>query len=671
MYRYRSDVDGLRALAILPVLLFHAELDQFSGGYIGVDIFFVISGYLITSIIAAELEKDQFTIVGFYERRVRRIFPALLTVLIVCIVISHVLMLPNEYRDFGQSVFATMFFSSNLLFWMEAGYFDAESLMKPLLHTWSLAVEEQYYIFYPPLLILIYRFLNKRGRPLILGLWLASFVWSVWSTYHSPTAAFYLTLSRVWELLTGAIIALGYIKEVNNKAVNEVMGVSGLLLVLYAVFEFDHTTPFPGYTALVPCVGTAMIIYSGSTHNTLVSRLLSNKLMVFTGLISYSLYLWHWPILVFTHLYLDEPFEPWLVFCLLALSYFLAWFSWRFIEKPFRGKHSKYTPKQMFSGAVLVMACMSAFGLVLHLNRGFPERMPESVNKIVDMIELNHSYLPENCLLKGGEDLSEGVTPCKIDKTGDPSHGVVLWGDSHAASLVPGLLKLSDADDSISIQFIGMQGCPPLKGILHAANEETPYENCADFNEKVLDQLSLDNNVKVVILSGYWSLYANGIRTPTDPNPGAVYLCETESCDNLSTEDNRALLKKGLKNILDVLSANGKRVILIGPIPDLEINGATTIARMRLLDRVFEVRSSWDYMRSHLDPAVTLLVELQDGAEITSVFPHIALCGIDYCNIEIDGMPLYVDRHHLSSIGAEFVVEKLGLDRMLPVNYRR
>ncbi|MEJ2694993.1 MAG: acyltransferase, partial [Candidatus Thiodiazotropha sp.] len=182
MYHYRPDIDGLRAVAVIPVLLFHAGMNYFSGGYIGVDIFFVVSGYLITSIIVVELEKEKFTILGFYERRVRRIFPALFTVIFFSIIVSQFLMLPNEYKDFGQSVFATTFFLSNVLFWIEAGYFDAESLMKPLLHTWSLAVEEQYYIFYPPLLILIYKLFNKKGFPLIAGLWVASLAWSVWST---------------------------------------------------------------------------------------------------------------------------------------------------------------------------------------------------------------------------------------------------------------------------------------------------------------------------------------------------------------------------------------------------------------------------------------------------------------------------------------------------------
>ncbi|MEJ2694992.1 MAG: acyltransferase, partial [Candidatus Thiodiazotropha sp.] len=198
---------------------------------------------------------------------------------------------------------------------------------------------------------------------------------------------YYLAPSRVWELLTGAMLALGYVKQIENRHANEVIGITGVLMVGYAVFGFDHTTHFPGYAALIPCVGTAMVIYSGESHDTLVSKLLTSRPLIFTGLISYSLYLWHWPILVFANLYQDKPIEPWQIVILLGLAYLFAWISWRFVEKPFRGKQSKYTRKQMFTGAFTVMAGVSAFGLTLHLTEGLPVRMPDHVNQIVDLME--------------------------------------------------------------------------------------------------------------------------------------------------------------------------------------------------------------------------------------------------------------------------------------------
>jgi peptidoglycan/LPS O-acetylase OafA/YrhL len=580
-------------------------------------------------------------------------------------IVAHFMLLPNEYKDFGQSIVSTTFFVSNILFWMEAGYFDAESLMKPLLHTWSLAVEEQYYIFYPPLLIVIYKFLNRNGVPLIVGLWVASLAWSVWSSSHDPTAAFYLAPSRIWELLTGAILALGYVRETESKIGNDAIGGLGLLMILYAVVSFDHTTEFPGYVALIPCVGTAMIIYSGNNHNTYVSRILSTRFLVFTGLISYSLYLWHWPVLVFSHLYRDEPFHPWLIVLLLMLSYILAWLSWNFIERSFRGRQSVYTRKQMFSGAAIVMAGVSAFGLLLHFSRGLHGRVPDSVNEIVEQIESLHSYMPENCLRKGVADLSSGVSPCALNDKNNEALSVVLWGDSHAAALVPGLLNLGKQKPGINAGFIGMQGCPPLKGVMLASSKDRMYDNCTRFNDLVLRELSASEQVKVVILAGYWSLYANGIRKDSDPNTGDIYLCQAGDCDILDTKNNPELMKKGINNMLNVLLPQDKNVILIGPIPDLDINGASTIARMQLLEIRREVRLSREAVESHMGFAISVMNAIEREKGVKSLFPHTVLCDNDYCNVMHDKMPLYVDRHHLSPVGASFVMQRLGINEVI------
>lgn len=664
MYQYRKDIDGLRAFAILSVLLFHAGLSFFSGGYVGVDVFFVISGYLITSIIVVELDRDRFTVLGFYERRVRRIFPALFSVLFFSIIAAQLLMLPNEDKDFGQSVVSTAFFASNILFWIEAGYFDAESLMKPLLHTWSLAVEEQYYLFYPPLLILIYKFMNRNGLPLIVGIWAASLAWSVWSTTQHPVAAFYLAPSRIWELLTGSILALGYVRGIESRVVNEVIGVLGLLMIVYAVVGFDHTTAFPGYLALIPVVGTAMVIYSGTAHHTWVSRLLSIRFLVFTGLISYSLYLWHWPILVFTHLYLDMPFPSWLIALLLTLSYFFAWFSWRYIERPFRGKQSTVTRRQMFYGSAVVMTGVAAFGLLLHFSQGLRERIPEHVNEIVELIESSHSYLPADCLRKDGADFSQGVSPCALEEEKGDSPSVVLWGDSHAAALVPGLIMLAERHASVETGFVGMLGCPPLKGILLAHNEHSAYHDCTKFNDLVLRELAADRQVDVVMLAAYWSLYANGIRKETDPNPGNVFLCPVDDCRTEDTKDNPEFMKRGLSAIIDTLSAQGKQVVLIGPVPELDINGAATIARMELLHNEREIRPSRASTESSMESALSVMKELERETGVQLLFPHTVLCDSDYCNAAFDDMPLYIDRHHLSPVGAEYVMQHLAVDEL-------
>jgi len=298
---YRREIDGLRALAVLPVILFHAGFETFSGGFVGVDVFFVISGYLITTIILAELEQGNFSIVNFYERRARRILPALFSVMLVCIPFAWFWLLPSNMKDFSQSLVAVSVFASNILFWRESGYFDTAAELKPLLHTWSLSVEEQYYVLFPLFLMIFWK-LGKRWILVTLGLvFVASLAVAQWAAYAKPAAAFYLLPPRGWELLIGAFAAF-YLSQANRKdfgkGLSEFGGWLGVALILYAVFAYSKATPFPGFYALVPTLGTVLIILF-ATKQTAVGKLLGNKAFVGVGLISYSAYLWHQPLFAF------------------------------------------------------------------------------------------------------------------------------------------------------------------------------------------------------------------------------------------------------------------------------------------------------------------------------------------------------------------------------------
>ena len=335
---YRREIDGLRALAVLPVILFHAGFETFSGGFVGVDVFFVISGYLITTIILAELEQGKFSIVNFYERRARRILPALFLVMLVCIPFAWLWLLPGDMKNFSQSLVAVSFFASNILFWRESDYFDTAAELKPLLHTWSLAVEEQYYVLFPIFLMLFWR-LGKRSILVMLGLvFVASLAVAEWAAYARPAAAFYLLPTRGWELLIGAFAAF-YLSKANRKefgkAVGEIGGWVGVALILYAVFAYSKATPFPGLYALVPTLGTVLVILF-ATQQTTVGKFVGNKAFVGIGLISYSAYLWHQPLFAFArHRSLTEPSHTvFLVLSVLALA--LAYLSWRYVEAPFR-----------------------------------------------------------------------------------------------------------------------------------------------------------------------------------------------------------------------------------------------------------------------------------------------------------------------------------------------
>ena len=307
--KYRSEIDGLRAIAVVPVILFHARFDLFSGGFVGVDVFFVISGYLITTIIINEMENGTFTLLRFYERRARRILPSLFFVVLCCIPAAWFLLLPSDMKDFAQSVVAVATFSSNILFWIESGYFATEAELKPLLHTWSLAVEEQYYILFPLFLMAVWR----SGLRAIVGLLILMFVVSLavahWGAYNNPSATFYLLPTRAWELLIGAFAAF-YLQRTSVSFpywLNNWLSAFGLAAILYSVFAFDEATPFPSLYALVPTAGTVLIILF-SLRGTWTHTILSLKSVVGLGLISYSLYLWHQPVFAFwRHYNLLEP----------------------------------------------------------------------------------------------------------------------------------------------------------------------------------------------------------------------------------------------------------------------------------------------------------------------------------------------------------------------------
>lgn len=336
---YRREIDGLRALAVLPVILFHAGFETFSGGFVGVDVFFVISGYLITTIILAELEQGKFSIVNFYERRARRILPALFLVMLFCIPFAWVLLTPADLNSFAKSLVAVPLFVSNVFFWRDGGYFETAAELKPLLHTWSLAVEEQYYVLFPLFLMLFWR-LGKRWIFVSLGLvFVASIAIAQWGAYAQPTAAFFLLPTRGWELLIGAFAAF-YLAQANRKdygqTISEVAGWLGLALILYAIFAYNKATPFPGFYALIPALGTMLVILFATQHTT-VGKFVGNKAFVCVGLISYSAYLWHQPVLAFARHWSKEP-DKFLILLLVAFVLTISYFSWKFIERPFRAK---------------------------------------------------------------------------------------------------------------------------------------------------------------------------------------------------------------------------------------------------------------------------------------------------------------------------------------------
>ena len=357
MRAYRPDIDGLRAIAVLAVVLFHIGLAPLGGGYVGVDIFFVISGYLITGIVKREMEENRFTFASFYERRARRILPALFFLLLVGFGLALWVSMPQDLANYGASGAAAVLFSSNIYFFLKTNYFDAAAEFQPLLHTWSLAVEEQFYFLFPPVLWLAIRM--KRIKAVVLTILALSLLLSVLVSARAPSFAFYLLPTRAWELMMGAALALGMVPWPSSQRMNEGLSVAALIGLGAAIFFFNDETVFPGIAAVLPCGAAAVLIQSGATSDSLVRRLLSNRLMVGIGLISYSLYLWHWILLAFARQALATLELPmiWAVGVFIG-SFVMAYLSWRVVEQPFRNK-SHFSRARIFalSGGLGAIVC--------------------------------------------------------------------------------------------------------------------------------------------------------------------------------------------------------------------------------------------------------------------------------------------------------------------------
>ena len=420
--KYRAEIDGLRALAVLPVILFHAGFEWFSGGFVGVDVFFVISGYLITTIIISEMAEGEFSIINFYERRARRILPALFFVMAVCIPFAWFWLVPSDLVEFGHSLIAVSTFSSNFLFWSEAGYFGGPAELKPLLHTWSLAVEEQYYILFPIFILLTWRLGIKWILIILSFIFILSLGFAQWGAYKIPSANFYLLPTRGWELLIGVFIAfyLKYNIYIKSYLANQLLSLLGFSMIIYSIIVFNASTPFPSLYALIPTIGTGLVILC-ATPQTTIHKLLSLNFIVGVGLISYSTYLWHQPILALARHAIVGEVHNLIVIILCISSLVFGWFSWRFIERPFRQK-SYLQRKFIFKFSLVGILFFSIIGISLHVIDGGSKLYSLEKQKIIT------TFLADNSGYT--EERESYLSLNKFDKTNNLKD-ILIIGDSH------------------------------------------------------------------------------------------------------------------------------------------------------------------------------------------------------------------------------------------------
>lgn len=494
---YRPDIDGLRTVSVVSVLCYHYGLGPITGGFVGVDVFFVISGYLITSIIFREMQQGRFSILGFYDRRIRRILPATLLTIIATAAAGYFVLLPSDYAAFGESAAYASFGVANFFFlWNTGGYFDSRADLMPLLHMWSLAVEEQFYLVWPLLLLAVFS-ISRGSRYAVAGALAAiivvSFGLAVWTMSLDRQLAFYMLHSRAWELALGAAIA--FLPVLTSRPAGEVLSIAGIGLIFFGIFTLTSKSPFPGWNALYPCVGAALLIWP-QKHRTIVARVLSVGPMVFIGKISFSLYLWHWPVLVlYRHHGLGDmpPLADriWLA----AVALVLAAASWWLVEEPFRRRR----PRKIVAVAsgLAAMSVSAAIALSISVN-GFAWRLPKEAREFE-----NHRSLAvaerqiSPCFLTTGTEkkgISFDEEKCIDRSPGKPR--VLIIGDSHADHLVAGLRTVFP---EISISQITSSGCLPvlpLKG----------GKRCTRLMRLVLDKIAPAENFDEIIISANWRL---------------------------------------------------------------------------------------------------------------------------------------------------------------------
>ena len=508
--KYRPDIDGLRCVAVLSVFIFHLMPWRMPGGFVGVDVFFVISGYLISAIMFSEIASRQFSVLRFYERRVRRILPALFAMLLVITVVMSVLLLPIEFSEYAKSVLAATFSASNFFFWTRSGYFDNPT-SNPLLHTWSLAVEEQFYILFPIFLVITRRFAPQKLKHGVVALFLISLAASAIVVRQHPSAAFYMPYTRAWELLLGTIISLGLFPRFRARWYREAATLVGIGLVGYSVFRFSSQTPFPGLAALVPCVGTAIIIAAGESGVSLVGQALSLRPIVFVGLISYSLYLWHWPLIVLNGYGVSVSILSRLPHILTAhmspqtmnraadliVAFVLATLSWRFVERPFRSRPRRIERKPLFIASAAVMAVLSIAAIAIVEAQGFPGRFPA---RAVQLASANAGHVSPtlgrlgNCVITEGNQESVFTSDACM-KTAAGRDTYLLVGDSHAGALWEGL---ESALPNSNVLLAAVWTCLP--SIRPAGNE-----TCRRMLDFVFNKYLPAHPVKGLLLEARWS----------------------------------------------------------------------------------------------------------------------------------------------------------------------
>jgi peptidoglycan/LPS O-acetylase OafA/YrhL len=630
---YRPDIDGLRAFAVLAVLVYHAFPDVLRGGFAGVDVFFVISGYLITRDILTRQADGTFTLLDFYVRRVRRIFPALITVLLATLLFGWVVLYPHELEQLLMHVAASVAFVQNFKLLGEAGYFDTSAQLKPLLHLWSLSIEEQFYLLWPLLLFV------KRKLVLVLVAIGASFAANVWLTEHNQTAAYYLPITRFWQIAAGALLAIRPVHLARDRA--ELASLTGAVLCVGSVIVLAAGAGYPGWPGLVPTVGAALVIAGGP--GTLVGRALGWRPAVAVGLISYPLYLWHWPVLAYLRTLNADP-PVWAIVLSVLLSVALAAATYRWVERPLRHpQHARAKAK----GLAVSMTVLGALGLaaapvaahIPRLHDGIARSAAMTADlKLHDLSGFARCQAPQ---LRAIPDMSFCLQS-------GPSATAVLLGDSHAVHFYRALVT---ADRDRGWLLLTQSGCPPL----YVVHVHGPNVDCRRRMDTAIDALAAEPAIDVVVLS-FYAGYTHAVDMAFEhlsPNAGPSHY----KLEHPQARDKPEALLIGLRATVERLVAAGKRVTILLDVAELPFLPANCITRPLSVGKIERCGVPLRQAQERRQLVETLARQLERELTAVRVFDPLALlCDDRWCAVDRPGMLLYYDSHHLSVRGAEMVI---------------
>jgi peptidoglycan/LPS O-acetylase OafA/YrhL len=662
---YRADIDGLRALAVLSVMFHHYLVPGFGGGFVGVDVFFVISGFLIAAHIESDIAANRFSLLAFYERRIRRILPALFLMYALFLILASKVYFPPDLHFETRLAAYVIPFLANYAFYQNVGSYGGEFAAHiALLHTWSLAVEEQFYLFFPLVMIGISRF--TRGRYLTV-LWptaLASLVLCVVGTHIEPSAAFYLAPFRAWELLAGALLAVARFAPPSDARVRAGVALLGLLLIAGTDLLLSPNTPYPGGWPLVPCAGAMAILYASCDRTLSVGKVLDNPVMRRIGLWSYSLYLFHWPLLVLAEYYAFDPLSVSQRCILLASTFLLGALSWRYVEQPFRG------PKALLSRPTLYgMAAVSGVALVLATFVLHRAEDPRRYSAREHTLFPTYTERQTRCRNASPEDTQ--TTRCKL---GDNSASVeaILWGDSHALAMLPAV-DAAYAKHHEAAVFAQEDGCPPLLGVdvrdsftaeshlfraWRDAHDLGRSEHCKRHTEAVLDWTAR-NHIGTVMLAAHWIAYTEDKHSRR--------LTDAQSPENYFMLDNATVFERGLDSLLAALEGEHVRIFILDDAPQSVVYVPYALASAQRLHLHRDFRISRVTYEAQQHSAAAIFTHLQKRYGFRILKPQDILCAGGMCSIARNDAPLYTDGEHLSELGAmisEPVMEAIWDDKV-------